>query len=219
MKSGIPILFAALLLAPSASPAAVVINNLSGGTQGFSESLSGPDGLDDFGFPFQNHEIAFSFTTSSATVNLTEIAFLASIGGAGLSPIRLTLSAGASAPGGTAPVVLGSVTPGGNVPITQLLSVSPSSLVTLAANTTYWVHFTVPSGPDIYTVLSANQPVVEPGWSLGTTWRTDEFTPWEEINSILHPRVRLTVQAVPEASSFLIASLSAVLAISMRRRA
>ncbi len=219
MKSKIASCCAALALSTLVSPAAVVVNNLSGGTQGFSESLSGPDGLDDFGFPYQNHEIAFSFTTSSATVNLTEIAFLASISGSGLSPIRLALGTGPSAPGGANPVVLGSVTPGGNVPITQLLTVTPTSLVTLAAHTTYWIHFTVPSGPDVYTVLSANQPVVEPGWTLGTTWRSDEYTPWEEINTILHPRVRLTVQAVPEPSTVFLGSAAAAICAVRRRRA
>ena len=211
------LLLAPLILAAPATQAAVVINNLTGGTQAYSESLSGPDGVDDFGDPYNDHEIAFSFTTGTTTVNLTEIAFLAFVVGGSTSPIQLSLSTGTTAPGGTNPLVLGSVTPSGPA-FYQTLALTPSSLVTLAANTQYWVHFTVPAGPDIYTIPNANLPVVDPEWTLGTTLRSDPFTAWEEINTILHPRVRITVDAVPEPSALLLGGCASLCLIARRKR-
>ena len=110
---------ASLLAVASESNATVVINNLPFGSQGFAESLSGPDGQDFFGDPFADHEIAFSFTTGSVDATLTEIAFLASISGNGTSPIQLELSTGGSAPGGTNPIAFGSATPSGPTPVTH----------------------------------------------------------------------------------------------------
>lgn len=189
------------------SKSAVVINNLPLGSQGFAESLSGPDGQDFFGDPFVDREIAFSFTTGNADATLTEIAFLVSISSSGTSPIQLELSTGNSAPGGTNPVIFGAATPFGSTPVSQLLTVSPGSPAQLQANTQYWIRFTVPLGTDLYAIQNTNTPSLSPGWSLGSTWRTEPGIPWEEISSTLYPRVRLTaVEAVPEPGTLLISS-------------
>ena len=198
------------------SPAAVVIDNLPFGTQGFAESLSGPDGQDFFGDPFANREVAFSFTTGIANAELTDVAFLASISSNGTSPIQLTLSTGGSAPGGTGAVIFGSATPTGPTPVTQLLTVTPASPAQLLANTQYWIRFTVPAGTDLYSIQNTNTPVLTNGWSLGTTWRSEDGLPWEEINSILSPRVRLTAtEAVPEPAPLLFSTFG--LALLFRR--
>jgi len=207
-----------LLAFACGSPAAVVINNLPFGTQGFAESLSGPDGQDFFGDPYADHEIAFSFTTGNADATLTEIAFIASIGGNGTSPIQLELSTGSSVPGGVNPVIFGSALPSGPTPITQQLTVTPGSPAQLLANTQYWIRMTVPSGNDVYSIQNTNTPVLAPGWSLGTTWRTEPGIPWEEISSNLFPRVRFTaVEAVPEPATLLISSSSLLLLFRRRR--
>ena len=202
------------------SPAAVVvINNLASGTQSFAESLSGPDGQDFFGDPFADHEIAFSFTTGSVNSLLTELAFVASIGGDGTSPIRLDLSLGSTAPGGTNPNIIGAATPSGSTPITQLLTVTPGSSVLLLANTQYWLLFTVPVGNDVYSIHNTNTPTLAPGWSLGTTWRTEPGVPWEEINSSLFPRVRMTVEeSIPEPSALVFSTSSLLLLFRRKRR-
>lgn len=216
--SNLAIVASGLLVACSAPcRAAYVINNLTGGTQSYSESLSGPDGLDDFGFPFDNREIAFSFTTGTAAVYLTEISFVSSIAGfTNSSPIQLALSTGSNAPGGINPLVVGTVSHSGLSPITQTLTLVPGVTPVLQANTLYWLHFTVPSGSNVYTVHNANSPVVDPGWSLGTTWRSEPFTNWEEISPTLFPRVRLGVEVVPEPSALLSASLGFL--VLLRRR-
>lgn len=209
---------ACLLAFSSQARSAVVINNLPIGTQGFAESLSGPDGQDFFGDPFANHEIAFSFTTGNADATLTEIAFLVSVSSSGTSPIQLELSTGSSAPGGTNPVIFGAATPLGPTPISQLLTVSPGSPAQLLANTQYWIRFTVPVGTDLYAIQNTNTPTLAPGWSLGSTWRTEPGIPWEEINSNLFPRVRLTaVEAVPEPGTLLISSGCLLLLLRRRR--
>lgn len=201
-----------LLTFACACPAAVVINNLPFGSQGFSESLSGPDGQDFFGDPYVDREIAFSFTTGIANASLTEVAFLTSVGGNGTSPIQLELSTGSTAPGGTTPLVFGAATPTGSIPVTQLLTITPGSPVQLLANTQYWFRFTVPVGTDVYTILNTNTPVLTNGWSLGTTWRSAEGMPWEEINSTLSPRVRITaIEAVPEPGTLLLGATSLIL--------
>lgn len=209
---------ASLLAFACESTATIVINNLPFGTQGFAESLSGPDGQDFFGDPYADHEIAFSFTTGNADATLTEVAFLASIGGNGTSPIQLEISTGSSVPGGSNPFVFGSATPTGSSPVTQLLTVTPGSPAQLLANTQYWMRFTVPVGNDVYSIQNTNTPTLAPGWSLGTTWRSEPGIPWEEINSTLSPRVRFTaVEAVPEPGTLLI-STSGLLLLFRRKR-
>lgn len=215
-----PILgLASLLSVTSESLATVVINNLPFGTQGFAESLSGPDGQDFFGDPFTDHEVAFSFTTGSVDATLTEIAFLASISGNGTSPIQLELSTGSAAPGGTNTIVFGSATPSGPTPVTQLLTVTAGSPAMLLASTQYWIRFTVPVGTDLYSIQNTNTPILSTGWSLGTTWRSEPGVPWEEISSVLSPRVRLTaVEAVPEPGTLLISSTGLLLLLRRKRR-
>ncbi|OYV06070.1 MAG: hypothetical protein CFE26_08315, partial [Verrucomicrobiales bacterium VVV1] len=207
-----------LIALSSQAHAAVVINNLPFGTQGFAESLSGPDGQDFFGDPFADHEIAFSFTTGNADATLTEIAFLVSISSNGTSPIQLELSTGNSAPGGTNPIIFGAATPSGPTPVSQILTVNPGSPAQLQANTQYWIRMTVPVGTDLYALQNTNTPTLAPGWSLGTTWRTEPGVPWEEINSNLFPRVRLTaVEAVPEPGTLLLSSGGLLLLFRRKR--
>jgi hypothetical protein len=209
---------ASLLAFACEAPAAVVINNLPFGTQGFAESLSGPNGQDFFGDPYADHGIAFSFTTGNADATLTEIAFLVSIGNTGTSAIELELSTGNSVPGGTNPFIFGAATPSGPSPVTQLLTVTPGSPAQLLANTQYWIRFNIPVGTDLYSIQNTNTPALAPGWSLGTTWRTEPGIPWEEINSTLYPRVRFTaVEAVPEPTTLLI-STSSLLLLFRRKR-
>ncbi len=211
---------ASLLVLACESTATVVINNLPFGTQGFAESLSGPDGQDFFGDPFDNREIAFSFTTGSVDATLTEVAFLASVGGNGTSPIQLEISTGGSAPGGTNPIIFGAATPSGPTPVTQLLTVTPGSPALLLANTQYWMRFTVPVGNDVYSIQNTNTPTLSSGWTLGTTWRSEQGLPWEEINSILSPRVRFTAtEAVPEPGTLLISTSSLLLLFRRKRHA
>jgi hypothetical protein len=199
--------------------AVTVINNLATGSQSFSESLSGPDGQDFFGDPYADHEIAFSFTTGGLDSTLTELAFVASIGGNGTSPIRFELSTGSAVPGGTNPVIIGHATPAGPTPITQLLLVNPLSPTLLAANTTYWLHLTVPAGNDVYSIVNTNTPTLAPGWNLGTTWRTEPGVPWEEINSTLLPKIRMTVvESVPEPQTFLLGACGLLFLFRRKRQ-
>lgn len=210
---------AGLLAVGGAASAAVVINNLPFGTQGFAESLSGPDGQDFFGDPFANREVAFSFTTGIAAAELTEVSFLASVSGGGTSPIQLELSTGGTAPGGTIPLVFGDATPTGPTPVTQLLTVAPAVPAQLLANTQYWIRFTVPVGTDLYSIQNTNTPVLTNGWSLGTTWRSEEGMPWEEINSGLSPRVRLTAtETIPEPGTLLCCAASLAFLLRRNRR-
>lgn len=208
------------LIANTTSRASVVIDNLATGTQSSSTSLSGPTAFIRFFGPFANREVSFSFTTDSNDSMLTELAFTLGIGSIQLDPIQVTLSTGSSAPGGSNPIVLGSVAPTSLTPMTQLLTVTPAQPTALSANTQYWVLFSVPSGSSIYTIGNSDAPVIEPGWTLGTTWYRNPNTTWEELDSGPLAKVRLSVETVvPEPSCALLGGISMLLLLKRKRPA
>ena len=146
------LIIAASILAPAFSHGTIVINNLTGGSQGFAASVSGPTAEFFPGAPFENRQVAFSFTTGPDIVTLTSLSFAVNVNDAPLTPIEITLSTGSVVPGGTGLLSLGTVAPLSPTPVGQLLSITPAATVTLNASTQYWLHFTVPTGGGIYTV-------------------------------------------------------------------
>ena len=207
-----------LLAAHSAKAAVVVIDNLASGTQSFSASLSGPTATGFFGGPFADREVAFSFVTGSTASVLTELMFVANLGNANLDPIQLTLSTGASVPGGTNPVILGSVAPAQSTPTSQTMTITPTVPPPLAANTQYWVHFTVPSGGSIYTITSTNTPTYAPGWLLESIWYNAPNSSWIDVTSGPVARIRMSVESVPEPESAVLGALACALFFRRRRR-
>ncbi len=194
----------------------MVIDNLGVGTQGFAASLSGPVATDFFGDPYDNREVAFSFTSGPALVALSELAFVSNLAGSpSLNSIQATLSTGTVAPGGQDLIALGLTTPTSNTPATQLLTITPSSPVPLTPNTTYWIHFTVPAGDAVYTINNSNAPVIASGWSLDNTWYYAPGDVWTEVSSGPQARMRLSVIPVPEPTT---TSLAVVALALIRRR-
>jgi hypothetical protein len=218
MKTSCLLIPALCLLAHSPASAAVVIDNLTLGSQSSSQSISGPTATGFFGpTSFANREVAFSFTTASTSVYLTEIAFYVSLAKSILDPVRLTLSTGSTVPGGTNALILGEVAPATTTPTSQLLALAPSSQVQLAANTLYWMHVTVPVGAAVYSFQSTNSQIIEPGWALGNTWFQSPLSSWTEVTSGPQARIRLTVEPVPEASSALLGGCGVLLLLCRRR--
>jgi hypothetical protein len=208
------------LLLGSVCPAAtVVIDNLGAGTQGFASSLSGPSASFGFFGTFEDRQVAFSFVSGPAPVELTRLRFSINIGDVSTDPIQATLSTGGSVPGGINPITIGSAAPAAPTPVGQLLTIVPAAPIQLAANTSYWIHFTVPTGTAIYTINNSNAPVIEPGWTLGNTWfyEPDFGGSWTEVTSGPQARVELTVEAVPEASTSLLGLVATGLVLRRRR--
>jgi hypothetical protein len=206
------------ILSASETIAAVVIDNLTLGSQSSSQNLSGPTATTGFltQLPFPNREVAFSFTTASADVYLTELAIGISISKTILDPIHLTLSTGSSVPGGINPLLIGTVVPGSSSPTSQILTLLPSGSVLLLASTTYWIHLTVPSGAALYSFQNTNSQNIEPGWALGNSWSKDPSNPWSELTSGPQARIRMSVAAIPEPT---VLGMSAVgLLFLLRRR-
>ncbi len=204
------------LLAAQQSQAVVVIDNLAVGTQSFAASLSGPTAVSFFSGPFNDREVAFSFTTGPDASALTELAFVASMGNPLRDPIQLTLSTGATVPGGVDPVIIGSVTPATS-PTTQILSVSPTIPLALDVNTLYWIHFTVPTGGAIYSTSNSNAPTAAPGWALGNTWFSTPSSGWSDLTSGPVARIRLSVEPVPEPTAALLGGLGCLTLLKRRR--
>lgn len=212
------LLLAGILLVPSIGRGAVVIDNLATGTQSYSASISGPEAPGFFFGTFEDREVAFSFTTGSTAVYLTELTFVIAIGNSFRDPIQLTMSTGASVPGGVGPVVLGSVTPATS-PTSQTLTLNPTVPPLLSASTLYWIHVTVPAGKAIYSFANTNTPVIEPGWSLGTTWEQSPLSSWSELTSGPRARIRMTVDPIPEpGAALLLGSLGAIVLVKRRSR-
>ena len=136
------------------------------------------------------------------------------------SPIQVTLSTGTVVPGGTGGLTLGTVAPLSPTPVGQLLTVTPTSTVTLTPSTNYWIHLTVPSGGGIYSVNNSNNPILAPGWSLGNSWyyEPDFGGSWTEITSGPQARVNLNVQSVPEPTTIVLGAVSGLLLCTRRRR-
>lgn len=208
------------LLLGSVCPAAtVVIDNLGAGTQGFAASLSGPSASFVFG-NFEDRQVAFSFVSGPAPVELTQLRFSINVGDISTDSIQATLSTGGSVPGGINPITIGSAAPAAPTPVGQLLTIVPVAPIQLTANTSYWIHFTVPTGTAIYTINNSNAPVIEPGWTLGNTWffEPDFGGSWTEVTSGPQVRIEMTVEAVPEPSSTLLGLVAGVVALRRRRR-
>jgi MYXO-CTERM domain-containing protein len=203
--------------APVCSAAVTAINNVGAGTQGFSAGLSGPTG-EIFGFPYENRQVAFSFTTGPVPVEVVSLRFVISQGDVLTDPIHLALSTGSPVAGPVSSVSLGDVAPAVS-PITQILTSAPPATVTLDAATTYWVHVTVPSGGAIYSFLNNNVPVFEPGWSMGNTFFYDPLDGWTELTSGPQARIQLNVQAVPEPGAALLGLGALAGCLARRRRA
>lgn len=210
---------AALFVSPCIGEAALVINNITPSTQNFAASLSGPT-AEIFFSPFEDRQFAFSFTTGPDTVTVTDFTFSISLGDVILSPIQITLSTGTVVPGGTGGITLGTVAPLSPTPVGQLLTVTPTSTVTLTPSTNYWIHLTVPSGGGIYSVNNSNNPILAPGWSLGNSWyyEPDFGGSWTEITSGPKARVNLNVESVPEPTTVVLGAVSGLLLCTRRRR-
>lgn len=205
------------LLHASPASGAVVIDNMAAGTQGFAASLSGTLGGFFTTGDFPDRQVAFSFTTGTSAVNLTELAFSLNIATSELSTIQATISTGSSVPGGVGAVVIGDNAPTTSFPVTQSLAITPTVPIALTPSTTYWIHFTVISGEGVYTINNANTPTLAPGWSLGNTWMFDPFDGWNELTSGPQARVRMTVEAVPEVSAITMAGLASIGLLRRRR--
>lgn len=208
-----------LLIATSfASDAAVSINNLAVGTQSSSQSLSGPLATSGFfGNPFPDRQVAFSFTTGNSQYYLNNLEFAIAIGGGTLAPIMATLSTGTLVPGGINPITLGTVTPASSSPTNQVLSIIPANAPLLEANTLYWIHYTVPAGNALYSIANSNAPIVEPEWTLGTSWSSTPISPWFELNSGPVPRIRMTVTPIPEPATSLLGGIGFLLLLRRQR--
>jgi hypothetical protein len=193
---------------------AVVIDNLFSTSNGFSTGLTGPVGRGFLGPP-RDSQTAFSFTTGSDADALVSLETYISVTDNN-SPILATLSTGPNVPGGTNPISLGSVTPAATSGFT-VITHTPASPIALAANTTYWIHYTVPSSNAWYGVLHADAPTTQLGYTLGTSWQSTFNTAWSDITP--QARIRLTtVNPVPEPSSALIGSLGILLFVRRRVR-
>jgi hypothetical protein len=178
--------FATILFVAATIPCAhavVVIDNLVPGSQGFATGTSGPaaGGVGPLFAGAKNNQTAFQFTTGPAGGDLTSMDLVISVADHA-SPVVATISTGPSVPGGTNPVALGSVTPAATSGITTI-NFAPTSPVTLASNSTYWVHLTVPAGAGWYSVLNSDAPIESLGWDLGNTWSKPAIGAWNDITS------------------------------------
>jgi hypothetical protein len=213
MKSAPFALFAALVFACHAR-AAVVIDNLTPGTTNFASSITGPVGGGFFSPP-PNRQSAFSFITGNSQYTLDALEFLVNVANSSTG-IQVALSTGSSVPGGTGTIVLGTAA-AATSPVTQLLSVSPSTPVLLAASTRYWIHFTVTSGSGAYALNNTDNVIAATGWTLENT---HEFavSNWNEITSGPQARIRLSATAVPEPTAPLLGGIGLLFLLRRRHR-
>jgi len=211
-------LLVAFLATALTSRGAVVIDNLTIGSQSSSQSLSGPSAVSGFfGAPFPDREVAFSFLTGNSQYQLNSLEFAVAIGGGSLSPIMVTLSTGTLAPGGINPFSLGMVAPTSNSPTNQILAIVPTTATILEANTLYWIHYTVPTGNALYSIANSNTPTVDPEWTLGNSWSRTPTSPWSELDSGPVPRIRMTVTPIPEPAASLLGGIGCLLLLRRRR--
>lgn len=221
MKSLILPLVAGLSLLAKPARAVLVIDSFSGSTSG-TAAASGPTAA-FFGFdPFPDREAALTFTTGSSAAYLDELRLSLSIGD-NSSALFASLSTGASAPGGTGTIPLGSFSPGGGGPTIQTASFTPApNSLLLAANTEYWIHLTVPTGGGIYALTFSDTPSSSGGFSQDETWA---FTPtgslpptgWNLDSTSGVARMQLEVTPVPEPAVAWLGGLGAFLMLRRRR--
>ncbi|MCU0795328.1 MAG: hypothetical protein MUF31_05255 [Akkermansiaceae bacterium] len=203
-----------LLALASFAHGAVVIDNLNSTTNGFSTGLTGPTaGIPPF-FSVPNRQTAFTFTTGSASDELASLEVAISVIN-NATAISATISTGPSVPGGVDSITIGSVTPtvasGGTT-----LQFTPSSPIALSANTTYWIHLTVPTGNGYYSVLHADSPTEQLGFQLGESWQYSPSVGWGTITP--QARTRITTTAViPEPGVALASGLGLLLMLRRRR--
>ena len=199
-------------LAPLTSQAVVVIDNLANGTQGFSTGVSSPDRTGIFASP--NNQTALTVTTGPAGGTLTSIDLVIAVVD-NTSPMIATMSTGASVPGGTNPVTIDTVAPTATSGITTITFSNAG--VPMAANTTYWFHFTVASGQGSYSIINTNSQNEFLGWDLGNTWNLPTIGGWSEITSGVQARSRFNIAPVPEPATALLGSLAALILLRRRR--
>ncbi|MEM9080393.1 MAG: choice-of-anchor R domain-containing protein [Verrucomicrobiota bacterium] len=197
----------------STLPAAVVIDNIAAGTQGFSTGVTGPTA--GFGiFTIPDNQTAFTFTSGPVADTLLSLDVVINSAD-NSSPILATLSTGPNVPGGNNSVTIGSVTPATATGITTV-TFSPTNGIALDPSTTYWIHFTVPSGSGNYTALHSNTPNESFGYALNNPWQLPTIGGWSELTSGIKPRIRMTT-AIPEPSAALLASLSTFFLLRRKR--
>jgi len=214
MKATLPSLLAAFAVASNAG-AVVVIDNLATGTLSFATSVTGPVG-GGFLAPPPGRESAFSFVTGTTASYLDSLELLINVVNNSVG-IQVELSTGSSVPGGTNPVVIGSTNAAAS-PVTQLVSVTPSSTIVLDASTRYWIHLTVPSGSGAYSFNNTNTPSIASGWALENTYEY-AFSTWSEITGGPQARIRLSATPVPEPSPTLLGGIGIFLLLRRRQRA
>ncbi|MGJ8695541.1 MAG: choice-of-anchor R domain-containing protein [Verrucomicrobiaceae bacterium] len=206
-----------MLLSIASTHGAVVIDNIAVGTQSFATGISGPNagGVGPIFAGSKNLESAFRFTTGPAGGDLTSLSLVISVAD-NTSPIVATISTGPNVPGGTNPTALGSVLPAAPSGITTI-SFVPGSGITLASNSEYWVHLTVPSGAGWYSMLNSNAPVESLGWDLDNSWNRPATGGWSEITSGPQARTRLEIASVPEPGAGLLGGLAFLVLLGRRR--
>ena len=213
-------LFASILFVAAIAPSAhavVVIDNLVPGAQGFATGASGPaaGGVGPLFAGAKNNQTAFQFTTGPAGGDLVSMDLVISVAD-NASPVVATISTGTNVPGGINPVTLGTVTPTATAGITTI-NFAPASPVTLASNSTYWVHLTVPAGAGWYSILNSDAPVESLGWDLGNTWSKPAIGAWNEITSGPQARAQFNIAPVPEPHTALLGGIAFLLLLGRKR--
>lgn len=209
-------------LSPAPAKAAVVLDAITGATLGgTSANITGPDtAISFFGspLPFPNNQAAVRFQTGAFPATLDQVDFRLNIQNAtNIHPVQVVLSTGATAPGGTNPIVVGTVTPTPPGAFGQTLTVAPPGGIALAANTEYWLHFTTTGSNPFYSIASSDNVTSTGSWALTEVWRIQPPNPWTEIAG-LTPAIRLSAtETVPEPSAALLGLAGALLLLRRRR--
>lgn len=206
------------------SEGATVFDSITGNTIGGNNAeITGPNSsilVFTFLVPKPDEEVAVQFQTGAFPSTFDQLDFaINSFLPTSTDPIEVSLSSGPTAPGGVNPISLGSVTPSGGGG-TQVLTVAPSVPVPLAANTSYWLHFTTSGSDPIYTLGSIVGTNTSGSWSV-----TDVSILEPSVNPAwvtqpgLIPALRIeATESIPEPSTTLLGALGAIFALCTRRR-